>query len=75
MTLMSTALTAIITTSLMPPFLKWYLFFIKRGSSRLTIYYLMQGMGIEADDPRVMRDFRQKQKGYTEGDLMAERLG
>ena len=32
-------------------------------------------MGIEADDPRVMRDFREKQKQWIEGDLRADRLG
>ena len=32
-------------------------------------------MGIESDDPRVMRDFREKQKAWIEGDLMADRMG
>jgi hypothetical protein len=32
-------------------------------------------MGVEADDPRVMRDFRQKQRQWIEEDLMADRLG
>lgn len=33
------------------------------------------GMGIEADDPRIMRDFRERQKQWIENDMMAERLG
>jgi hypothetical protein len=33
------------------------------------------GMGIEADDPRVMRDFRERQKQWIENDLMADRMG
>lgn len=33
------------------------------------------GMGIESDDPRVMRDFRERQKQWIENDLMADRLG
>ena len=33
------------------------------------------GIGVEADDPRIMRDMRQKQMQWIEEDLMADRLG
>jgi hypothetical protein len=33
------------------------------------------GIGVEGDDPRMMRDIRERQKQWIEQDLMADRLG
>jgi uncharacterized protein YbaR (Trm112 family) len=33
------------------------------------------GLGVEGDDPRLMRDYREKQIQLLSDDLMADRLG
>ncbi|KAJ3047429.1 hypothetical protein HK097_011539 [Rhizophlyctis rosea] len=33
------------------------------------------GIGVEGDDPRMLRDYRERQKQYIEQDLMSDRLG
>ncbi|KAI9209774.1 uncharacterized protein BJ171DRAFT_484954 [Polychytrium aggregatum] len=33
------------------------------------------GVGVEGDDPRLLRDYREKQRQLLEAEFMAERLG
>ncbi len=37
--------------------------------------WIQQGIAVEGDDPRIMRDFRAKQKYLTEDDMLADVMG
>ena len=42
---------------------------------RLNSSFNLQALGVEGDDPRLLKDYRSKQIQLIEEDLMADRLG
>ena len=49
--------------------------FILCSCTSINRLLMKKAIGVEGDDPRMLKDFRSKQKELLEGDFMSDRMG